>query len=265
MKKTSYKTVIISDVHLGSSSSRAKEATEFLKSVTCDTLILNGDIIDGWALRKGGKWTKDHTKFIRQVLKKTYKGASGKTKIIYLRGNHDDFLDNILPLKIPGIKMCKEYIHESNGKKYYVIHGDVFDLITTKFKFLSVLGGMAYDFLIWLNRKYNKWRVKSGKEEYSLSQAIKYKVKAAVSFISDFENTLSAYAKNRGFDGVICGHIHHPEIKDINGVSYFNSGDWVETCSALVENHDGTWELVYPLKNKLKNQQTQRDNYAHLD
>ena len=232
----------MSDVHLGSSSSRAKEATRFLKGVSCDNLILNGDIIDQWALRKGGKWTEDHTKFIRQILKMTYKS---KTKVIYLRGNHDDFLEKVLPISIPGIQICKEYIYESNDKKYYVIHGDVFDLITTKFKFLSILGGMAYDFLIWLNRKYNNFRVKSGKEEYSLSQAIKHKVKAAVSYMSDFENTLSEYAKKRGFDGVICGHIHHPEIKDINGVKYLNSGDFVESLTALAEDYQGNWKIAY--------------------
>jgi UDP-2,3-diacylglucosamine pyrophosphatase LpxH len=240
--KTRYKTVIISDVHLGSSSSRAKEATEFLKSIECDNLFLNGDIIDGWALRKGGKWTKEHTKFIRQLLKKTYKT---KTKIVYLRGNHDDFLDKILPIRIPKIKICKEFVYESFEKKYYIIHGDVFDLVTTKFKFLSVLGGVAYDFLIWLNRIYNRWREKRGKEYYSLSQVIKYKIKAAVSYLSDFENTLSAYAKKRGFDGVICGHIHHPEIKTIDEVKYMNSGDWVESLSALVETDEGEWKLVF--------------------
>ncbi|HWY34139.1 MAG TPA: UDP-2,3-diacylglucosamine diphosphatase, partial [Nitrosopumilaceae archaeon] len=228
-------------VHLGSSSSRTKEATRFLKGISCETLILNGDIIDGWALRKGGKWTEEHTKFIRQILKITYKS---KTKVIYLRGNHDDFLEKILPISIPGIEVCKEYIYESNGKRYYVIHGDVFDIITTKFKFLSVMGGVAYDFLIWLNRKYNNYRAKSGKEEYSLSQAIKHKVKVAVSYMSDFENTLSEYAKKRGFDGVICGHIHHPEIKDINGVKYLNSGDWVESLTAIVETYEGEFNII---------------------
>ena len=242
MEKRKYKTVVLSDIHLGSPSSRAKEATEFLKYIECDNLILNGDIIDGWALRKGFKWSKEHTRFIRRVLKMTY---SDNINVIYLRGNHDDFLDKLLPISIPGIKIKKEYVYESFGKKYYIIHGDVFDLITTKFKFISKLGGLAYDFLIWLNRRYNKWRVKRGKEEYSLSKAVKSKVKAAVNFVSDFENVLSAYSESRGYDAVICGHIHQPEIKQINNTLYLNSGDWVENLTALVETHEGEWKIVY--------------------
>ena len=239
--KKKYSTLVLSDLHLGSSSSRPQEVLTFLKSVSCETLILNGDIIDGWALKKGGKWTKEHTKVIRKILKMTY---SGNVKVIYIRGNHDDFLDNILPLTIPGIDIRKDYIHQSFGKKFYVVHGDFFDLITTKFKFLSVLGGAAYDFLIWFNKKYNQYRAWRGLEYYSLSQTIKYKVKAAVSFMSDFENTLSAYAKKQGYDGVICGHIHHPEIKNINGVTYMNSGDAVESMTCLAEEFDGEWKII---------------------
>ena len=131
------------------------------------------------------------------------------------------------------------------GNKYYIIHGDVFDLITTKFKFISKLGGLAYDFLIWLNRVYNKWRIKKGKGEYSLSKAVKSKVKAAVNFVSDFENVLSVYTESRGYDAVICGHIHHPEIKKINNTLYLNSGDWVENLTALVETHEGEWKILH--------------------
>ena len=242
MAKTRYLTLVLSDIHLGSNSSRPKEVLAFLKTVSCDKLLLNGDIFDFWSLKRGGKWTKDHTKVIRKILKMTYKE---NTEVIYIRGNHDDFLDNIIPMSIPGIKICKDYVHESFGKRFYVVHGDFFDLITTKFKFLSVLGGMAYDSLIWLNKKYNNYRLWRGRDYYSLSQAIKYKVKAAVSFISDFENTLSDYAKKQKFDGVICGHIHHPEIKEINGVTYMNSGDGVETMSCLVEEFDGSWKILY--------------------
>ena len=239
--KKKFKCLVLSDLHLGSNSSRPEEILKFLKTISCDLLILNGDIIDGHALKKGGKWTKEHTKVIRKILKMTYKG---NTKVIYIRGNHDDFLDDIIPIAIPGIEIVKDYVHESYGKKFYIVHGDFFDLITTKFRFLSVLGGAAYDFLIWFNKKYNKYRAWRGLEYYSLSQTIKYKVKAAVSFISDFENTLSEYAKKQGFNGVICGHIHHPEIKDIGGVMYMNSGDALESMTCLAEDFDGSWKIL---------------------
>jgi UDP-2,3-diacylglucosamine pyrophosphatase LpxH len=241
MIKTAYKTIFLSDLHLGSNSSRPKEVLAFLKSVSCKTLFLNGDFIDGWALKKGGKWTKDHTKVIRYILKMTYKN---KTKVIYIRGNHDDFLEHIIPFTFSNIEVKKDYVYESFDKKYYVVHGDYFDLITTKFKFLSVIGGWAYDVLIWVNKKYNHYREKRGKEYFSLSQMIKYKVKAAVSFMSDFENVLSQYAKTNHYDGIICGHIHHPEIKQIHGVQYMNSGDTVESMTCLAETLDGEWKIL---------------------
>lgn len=238
---TSYKTIILSDVHLGTSDSKAKELSRFLKAHTCQTLILNGDIIDGWQLRKGGKWKKKHTRFFRVVLKMIEKE---NTKVIYVRGNHDDFLDNVLPFFIGNLHIVKDYIHESNGKKFWVLHGDIFDSITTNMKWLAHLGDVGYTFLLWLNKVVNNYRIKRGLPYYSLSKRIKAKVKGAVSYISDFEKELVELARKRNFDGVICGHIHHPEIRYYNEVLYLNSGDWVESLSALVEDDNGNWKIA---------------------
>jgi UDP-2,3-diacylglucosamine pyrophosphatase LpxH len=151
--KTAFKTIVISDVHLGIKDSKAKELVHFLKENTCDKLILNGDIIDGWQLKKSGKWKKKHTKFFRLIMKAMEKH---KTKVIYLRGNHDDFLEQILPFEIGNFSIVLDHIHESFGKKFYVIHGDAFDTITTRMPWMSKLGDVSYTFLLWLNRIYNK-------------------------------------------------------------------------------------------------------------
>ena len=159
--------------------------------------------------------------------------------------NHDDFLDNLAPLRLANLHIVKDYMLESNGKHYFVTHGDVFDKVTTEMKWLAKLGDIGYTLLLWLNSLYNRYRVKRGKPYYSLSQAIKQKVKSAVSYISDFENVLVDFARARQCEGVICGHIHHPENRMINGIHYLNSGDWVETMSALTEDVDGEWRVVY--------------------
>jgi len=242
MKIKHYKTIVVSDVHLGAAESKAKELVRFLKRHTCDKLILNGDIIDGWQLRKGGKWKKKHTRFFRVVLKMIEKH---NTEVIYVRGNHDDFLDNVLPFEIGNLSIVKEYIHESCGKKYYVVHGDIFDSITTNMRWLAMLGDTGYTMLLWINKVYNNWRIKRGKPYYSLSKEIKAKVKGAVAYISKFEKELVDIARAKHFDGVLCGHIHHPEITDYDGFKYLNSGDWVESLSALVEDKKGNWEIVY--------------------
>lgn len=237
-----YKTIVISDVHLGANESKAKEIVRFLKKHSCDKLIMNGDIIDGWQLRKSGKWKKKHTRFFRVVLKMIEKN---KTEVIYVRGNHDDFLDNILPFAVGSLSIVKDHIHESNGKKFWVIHGDIFDSVTTNMKWLAKLGDTGYTLLLWINKMYNNYRMKRGKPYYSLSKIIKAKVKSAVSYISDFETELVSLARRKNFSGVICGHIHQPEIKDYDGLLYLNSGDWVESLSALVEDDKGNWEIFY--------------------
>jgi UDP-2,3-diacylglucosamine pyrophosphatase LpxH len=241
LKRNHYKTIVLSDIHLGTKNSKAKEVVRFLKSNSCDTLMLNGDIIDGWQLKKGGKWKKKHTRFFRVVLKMMEKY---KTKVIYLRGNHDDFLDNILPFIFGDIILVKDYIYESKGKKFLVIHGDIFDAITTHLRWLAMLGDIGYTLLLWINKLYNNWRVRRGLPYYSLSQIVKQKVKSAVSYISNYETELVKLARSKGCDGVICGHIHHPAITQYGDVLYMNSGDWVESMTALVENYTGEWNIL---------------------
>lgn len=240
--KVHYKTIVISDVHLGSDGSRAKELVRFLKQSSADLLILNGDIIDGWQLKKSGEWKRKHTRFLKIILSMMEKH---NTKVVYTRGNHDDFLDQILPFEIGNFSIVRDYYHESFGKKYYVVHGDIFDSITSNMKWLAKLGDVGYTLLLWINKKYNNYRLAKGLPYYSLSKVVKQKVKSAVNFICEYETKLSEIAKEKGCHGVICGHIHAAEIKEINGISYLNSGDWVESLSALVEDFDGEWSLMY--------------------
>jgi UDP-2,3-diacylglucosamine pyrophosphatase LpxH len=240
--KTHFRTIILSDIHLGISNSRVREAVHFLRHHTCDKLILNGDIIDGWQLRKSGKWKKKHTAFFKLLMKWLSKSD---TRVIYLRGNHDDFLDEILPLDLGNFSIQRYHIHDSFGKKYYVVHGDIFDSVTTKLKWIAKLGDIGYTMLLWFNRHYNAYRRRKGLPYYSLSQVVKQKVKQAVSFIGDFENELCAVARTERCDGVICGHIHHPADKTMDGIHYLNSGDWVETMSAVIETIDGEWKILY--------------------
>jgi UDP-2,3-diacylglucosamine pyrophosphatase LpxH len=240
--KTHFKTIVISDVHLGTSGSKAKELTNFLKQHSCEKLILNGDIIDGWQLKKYGTWKKRHTRFFKRVLKMI---EENNTKVIYLRGNHDDFLDQILPLKVGNFSVQRDYVLKFKDKQYYVTHGDIFDSITTKLKWIAKLGDIGYTFLLWINKFYNHYRTSRGLPYYSLSQVIKQKVKSAVSYISDFESQLAEVARIKNCDGIICGHIHQPAIKKFGNILYLNSGDWVESLSALVQDDDGEWSLMY--------------------
>ncbi|HAN17047.1 MAG: UDP-2,3-diacylglucosamine hydrolase [Bacteroidetes bacterium GWC2_33_15] len=260
LKQNHYKTIIISDVHLGTNTSKAKELVRFLKTNTCDKLILNGDIIDGWRLKKSGKWKKKHTRFFKVLVKMM---GEFNTEVIYIRGNHDDFLDNMMPFTIGNLSIRKDYIHKSFGKNYYVVHGDIFDNITTNLRWLAKLGDIGYTFLLWMNKVYNNRRVKRGLPYYSLSQEIKQRVKTAVSYISSFEQELVNLAKQKNCQGVICGHIHHPDIREYGNITYYNSGDWIESLTALVEHYNGNWEILYynnlikeeitPLSNQLKN------------
>lgn len=241
--KTFYKTIVLSDIHLGIKASKAKQVVHFLKNHKCETLILNGDIIDGWQLRKNGKWKKQHSNFFKYVINLVAKSKC--EEIIYLRGNHDDFLDEILPFTMGNFKIKRHHIHYGVRRKYFVTHGDIFDSVTTKLSWLAKLGDVSYTFLLWLNRHYNSYREKRGLPYYSLSQAVKAQVKSAVSFISDYENQLAKVAKARKCHGIICGHIHQPVIKMIDGIEYLNSGDWVESLTALVEDKEGNWKIIY--------------------
>lgn len=242
--RTYYPTVVLSDIHLGTPHSKTVEVSNFLKSIDCDRLILNGDIIDGWHLQKGGlnKWKPKHTQFFKVIMKMM---ENFGTEVIYVRGNHDDFLDNLAPLNFYNVKIVKDYTYTTHGKRYYVTHGDIFDTVTTKMKWLAKLGDVGYSFLLWVNKIYNNRRMKQGKPYYSLSQSIKNKVKSAVSYISDFEKELVTLARVRHYDGIICGHIHHPANTHYDEIHYLNSGDWVETLSALTEDVNGNWNILY--------------------
>jgi UDP-2,3-diacylglucosamine pyrophosphatase LpxH len=235
-----YKYVILSDIHLGSSDSNPQKVIKYLKSLSFDTLILNGDIIDGWKIRRGGRLRTKEVELLKYVLK-----ISKNKKVIYLRGNHDDFLDHMIPITLGDIQIKTQHELEVSDKKYFVIHGDVFDKITRELKWMAYIGDVGYTFLIKLNKILNRVRKLQGRSYYSFSKEIKAKVKRAVNYISSFEESLAKLAKQKGYGGVICGHIHSAEIKDIGGVMYYNSGDWVESMSALLYSEKNGWELDF--------------------
>ena len=243
MQKT-YRSIFISDVHLGTKDCQAGKLNNFLKHNSCDTLYLVGDIIDAWKIQQNKwRWKQSHTNVVRRVLGHAKRG----TKVIFIAGNHDEFLRPMIPY---GFSFGLIEIHNqiehigADGKYYLVTHGDMFDGLTRLAPWLSFLGDKAYDFILSLNSKLAWIRRRMGFGYFSLSRFLKHRVKKAVDFIFKFEENLAKYCKKRGFDGVICGHIHHAEIKDIDGVTYMNDGDWVESCTALVEHHDGRWEII---------------------
>lgn len=240
--KVHFRTIILSDLHLGTKDAQARELLEVLRGVRCQKMILNGDIIDLWSLQRNNYWGPAHTAVVRRLLKMAEKDG---TQMIYLRGNHDDFIRRLIPISLDRIELAEEHIHEAaDGKKYLCIHGDVFDTVTAKMRWLAILGDMSYQMLLNINRFYNRWRAWRGKEYFSLSQAIKGKVKQAVSFISRFEEHIQTLAQRRGCEGVMCGHIHKAEDRMMGKVRYLNSGDWVESLTAIVEEMDGTIRVV---------------------
>ena len=220
-----YKAIIASDLHLGTKDSQAKEFIEFLEQHPTDLLILNGDIIDGWALNRGAKWKKGHTKAVAALLK-----LSNKTKIIWIRGNHDEFLSEFIGSHFGNIEIRENYILNN----YFVFHGDVIDVFITKYKWLAKIGSIGYDFALWMNRWYNRYRAWRKLPYQSISQDIKAGVKAATNYVNDFETTAIKMAAQNGCYGVICGHIHQPADLRINGAHYLNSGDWVENRTAIL-------------------------------
>jgi UDP-2,3-diacylglucosamine pyrophosphatase LpxH len=235
-----YRTVVVSDIHLGIKDSKVNELIRFLKAHPCDRLILNGDIIDGWRLKKTGRWRKKHTRFVKYLIK-----VSIKTEIIYVKGNHDDFLDHIAPFGLLNFRVLHDYsLKAADGRKYLVVHGDIFDVITHHLIFLSKFGASGYDILLMLNRWYNRWRKKRGRPFRSISKEIKDKLKVANNIISNFEEKAIAMAHNLGYNGIICGHIHTASMKLYpNDILYMNSGDWVESLTGLVEDYDGEWAI----------------------
>lgn len=243
-----YKSIFISDIHLGTRFSKAKSLLNFLKHNESENLILVGDIIDGWAIKRKFVWPQTHSDVIQKVLKKARKG----TKVHFITGNHDEFLRPFVPLILgDSLNISNELDYNSiNGKRYYITHGDFFDSITMTKKWLAILGDYGYDLLLYLNAILNFIRKKVGIKKYwSLSKYVKDSVKSSVSFISDFESVLSTHAKNKGYDGIICGHIHKAEIRDIDGIQYLNCGDWVESCTAIVETLDGEFKIINWLEN----------------
>ncbi len=240
-KKLHFKTIIISDVHLGTEDCKIREVNRFLKATQCDRLILNGDIIDGWQLSRSARWTNQHTQFVRLVLKKVEKE---ETEVVYLRGNHDGILSHVLPLHFDKIRVQEDYVLSTSRGQYLILHGDIFDMVTQHLVIVAKLGDIGYQLLLRINRAYNTWRLWRGLEYDSISKRIKARVKSAVNFVSKFEQHLTEIALNRGCQGVVCGHIHVPADKHLEHIHYLNCGDWVETMSAVVEHLDGKLELL---------------------
>ncbi len=236
-----FRTLFISDIHLGTRGAQADQLLDFLRLHDADTIYLVGDIVDGWALKSGWHWPQAHNDVVQKLLRKGRKGA----RIIYLPGNHDEFLRNYYGTHFGGIEVTESAIHTGvDGQRYLVIHGDIFDLVVQHARWLAHLGDKAYDFAIQANRLVNTVRRMIGAPYWSLSKWAKLKVKNAVNFIGAFETTLANEARRNDVDGVICGHIHHAVIRDAEGVRYMNCGDWVESCTALVEHFDGAFEII---------------------
>ena len=236
-----YRSVWISDIHLGTPGCQAKALLDFLREVECDQLFLVGDIIDGWQLRRSWYWPQAHNDVVQKLLRKARKGV----RVIFIPGNHDEFARKYLQHNFGGVEVAEEWIHETaDGKKLWITHGDLYDGVVQYARWLAYLGDQAYEFTLKLNRYLNHLRAKFGLPYWSLSKYLKLKVKRAVSFISAFEEALAREAKKRGVDGVICGHIHHAEIRPIDGILYCNDGDWVESLTALVEHADGRLEIL---------------------
>lgn len=243
MKKTAlhFRTLFLSDVHLGMADCKAEEVNFLLKHSHFDRLILVGDIIDALALQRGGKWRKQHTRFVRLLLKKMQKR---RTEIIYIRGNHDDIVTRFLPLQIDKLQIVDKFVHETPAGKYLCIHGDGLDVVCTHHRWLMHLGNFGYDFMLSLNRLYNRWRAWRGLDYLSISKLVKERVKGAVSFVGNYEEQLQRLAERNGFHGIISGHIHTPADKMVGSVHYLNCGDWVESLTCVVEHEDRRLEVL---------------------
>jgi UDP-2,3-diacylglucosamine pyrophosphatase LpxH len=242
-----YRSIFISDLHLGTRGCRSDFLADFLRRVSCEQMYLVGDIIDGWRLRKSWYWDATHDEVLRLILRHARNG----TEVTYIPGNHDEMFRAWLPphllggLAIAGIRLCEEAVHTTaDNRRLLVMHGDQFDSVVRYAKFLALLGDWAYTATLVVNRWFNAARRRLGYPYWSLSAWLKRQVKEAVKAIDRFETALAGEARRRGLDGVVCGHIHHAEMRDVGGVLYINDGDWVESCTALVEHHDGRLELI---------------------
>lgn len=239
---TKYKSVFISDLHLGSKHCNADALLDFLKNLETEKLYLVGDIIDGWRLHKRWYWPKKHNQIVRKLLK-----LSEECEVIYITGNHDEFFRAFPDVRIGRVVVENRVVHTGvDGRRYLVVHGDMFDhLMRTKSgRFVMHLGDMAYDSLIYINRMVNSFRRILGLSPWSLAKYLKHRAKLAANFIGEFEIEMVRYCKSKGYDGIICGHIHHAEISQHDGITYMNDGDWCESCTALVETQEGEWLII---------------------
>ena len=236
-----YRAIFISDLHLGTPGCQAKALLNFIKNNRSDYLYLVGDIVDGWQLRRRWSWPELHNDVVQKLLRRARKGC----RIIYVPGNHDEFARGFFGHQFGGIEVSDDAVHTTaTGKSLWVTHGDRFDGVILCAKWLAHLGDYMYEITLKLNRYLNHWRQRFGLPYWSLSAYLKHKVKKAVMYVGDFEQAVASEARRRGHQGVVCGHIHHAEMRDINGVLYCNDGDWVESCTALVEHFSGQLELV---------------------
>ena len=236
------RTLFLSDAHLGTRGCQAGLLLAFLKECEADVIYLVGDIVDGWQLRSGWYWPQSHNDVVQKLLRKVRKGA----RIVYVPGNHDEFLRDYLGTAFGGIAIADSPVHEAaDGRRYLVIHGDQFDMVVRRAPWLAHLGDGAYTAALALNTAMNRVRRAFGLTYWSLSAWAKLRVKNAVSFIGRFEACLAAEARRQGADGVICGHIHHAADRAIEGLAYLNTGDWVESCTAIVEHYDGRMEVIH--------------------
>ena len=241
-----HRTLWLSDIHLGTKDCQAHALLAFLAENEAECIYLVGDIIDGWQLKKRWYWPQAHNDVIQKLLRKARKG----TRIVFIPGNHDmfvrDFLKHTPDLAVGGIEVMDEAIHTTlDGRQIWILHGDLFDGVVQNMQWLAKLGDELYMFALKVNRWLNLWRAKMGLEYWSLSQFLKDKVKNAVSYIDDFENAVAAEAARRQCQAVLCGHIHKAKIRDIAGVTYLNTGDWVESLTAISEDFNGNLAIEY--------------------
>ena len=244
-----YRAIFISDLHLGTAGFQAEALLDFLRHHSSETLYLVGDIVDGWQLRRRWFWPQSHNDVVQKLLRRARKGC----RVIYVPGNHDEFARAFAGHAFGGIDVREEVVHiTATGQRLWVIHGDLFDGVIQCAKWLAYVGDWLYELTLKINRYFNRLRARLGLDYWSLSAYLKHKVKKAVNFISDFERAVAHEARRRGFDGVVCGHIHHAEIRHVEGVLYCNDGDWVESRTALVEHMDGRLEIIYWTGTSLK-------------
>jgi UDP-2,3-diacylglucosamine pyrophosphatase LpxH len=236
-----HRTIFISDVHLGTRVCKADLLADFLTHNTCDTLFLVGDIVDGWRLKRRWIWPEAHNRVLQTLLHKIDTG----TRVIYVPGNHDEVFRDYCGRQIAGVEIVRETVHvTADGRQLLILHGDQFDAVIAYARWLALLGDWAYSLVIELNEWCHGFRRLFGLRHWSLAAFLKQKVKNALEFICRFEDAVACEVRARGLDGVVCGHIHHAAIKTIDGVLYLNDGDWVESCTALVEDRSGQLEIL---------------------